>query len=351
METAHGWRTELRRHRMWLTLMNEDSNASLRLHEYTITPDRLMSVVGASQRGTPHAGWRISRLKARAMWWYASFLVVAQMLLAGSALSQGAGQERRIALVIGNSAYRQSPLLNPLHDAQAMAATLESLGFAVTKLENASKGQMSDAIRKFGDAIKRGGVGLFYFAGHGLQVQGENFLLPVDANIEDMNQVAAQGVEAKKVLQEMSNAKNHLNLVILDACRNNPFVQGASRGLTMQPDNTDGRARADRAGGLAPMEALVGTLIAFATAPDAVAADGTGKNGVYTANLLRNLTEPGLKVEEVFKRTRFAVRQETGGRQAPWENTSLEGDFYFVTPPIWNRDVIWRSRTSHQPGA
>jgi uncharacterized caspase-like protein len=241
-------------------------------------------------------------------------------------------QEPRIALIIGNSAYRQSPLTNPVNDAQAMAATLGTLGFTVTKLENASKGQMADAIRKFGDAIKRGGIGLFYFAGHGLQVQGENFLLPVDANIEDMNQVMAQGVEAKKVLQEMSSAKNSLNLVILDACRNNPFTQSASRGLNTQPDKTDGRTRADKAGGLAPMEALVGTLIAFATAPDSVAADGTGKNGVYTENLLRNLTEPGLKVEEVFKRTRFAVRQETGGRQVPWENTSLEGDFYFVPP-------------------
>jgi len=267
------------------------------------------------------------------MWCYASFLVFAQVWCVGSALAQGAGQDRRIALIIGNSAYRQSPLTNPVNDAQAMAATLGSLGFTVTKLENASKGQMSDAIRKFGEAIKRGGVGLFYYAGHGLQVQGENFLLPVDANIEDINQVVAQGVEAKKVLQEMSNAKNLLNLVILDACRNNPFVQSASRGLNTQPDTADGRARADKAGGLAPMEALVGTLIAFATAPDSVAADGTGKNGVYTENLLRNLAEPGLKVEEVFKRTRFAVRQETGGRQVPWENTSLEGDFYFVPLP------------------
>src|SRR5712691_5956721 len=302
--------------------MHEERNTSLLIDGYRSAPDRL----------APHAGGRIRRLTARAMWCYASFLVFAQVWFVGSALAQGAGQDRRIALIICNSAYRQSPLTNPVNDAQAMAATLGSLGFTVTKLENASKGQMSDAIRKFGEAIKRGGVGLFYYAGHGLQVQGENFLLPVDANIEDINQVVAQGVEAKKVLQEMSNAKNHLNLVILDACRNNPFVQSASRGLNTQPDNTDGRARADKAGGLAPMEALVGTLIAFATAPVSVAADGTGKNGVYTENLLRNLAEPGLKVEEVFKRTRFAVRQETGGRQVPWENTSLEGDFYFVAP-------------------
>ena len=313
--------------------MNEERNTKLLLEGYRSALDRRTPVVDALRPGAPHTGWRLSCLKACALWWYALSLVLAQIWVGGSALAQGAGSERRTALIIGNSAYRQSPLTNPVNDAQAMATMLGSLGFTVTKLENASKGQMADAIRQFGEAIKRGGVGLFYYAGHGLQVQGENFLLPVDANIEDMNHVAAQGVEAKKVLQEMSNARNQLNLVILDACRNNPFAQSASRGLSTQPGTTDGRARADKPGGLAPMEALVGTLIAFATAPDSVAADGTGKNGVYTENLLRNLSEPGLKVEEVFKRTRFAVRQETGGRQVPWENTSLEGDFYFVPAP------------------
>jgi len=240
-------------------------------------------------------------------------------------------QERRTALVIGNSAYQKSPLVNPVNDAQAMAATLGSLGFTVTKLENASKSQMADAIRQFGESIKRGGVGLFYFAGHGVQVNGENFLIPVDDDIQDKSQVATKGIEAKLVLQAMSNAKNRLNVVILDACRNNPFAQNASRAL-VPTGNTDSRTRSDSASGLAPMEALVGTLIAFATAPESVAADGSGKNGVYTENLLRNITEPGLRIEDVFKRTRFAVRQETGGRQVPWENTSLEGDFYFVPP-------------------
>jgi uncharacterized caspase-like protein len=222
-------------------------------------------------------------------------------------------------------------LVNPVNDAQAMAATLGGLGFTVTKIENASKSQMAAAIRQFGDTIKLGGVGLFYFAGHGVQVNGENFLIPVDDDIQDKSQVATKGVEARLVLQAMSNAKNRLNVVILDACRNNPFAQSASRAL-VPTGNTDSLARSDSAGGLAPMEALVGTLIAFATAPESVAADGSGKNGVYTENLLRNISEPGLRIEDVFKRTRFAVRQETGGRQVPWENTSLEGDFYFVAP-------------------
>ncbi len=274
---------------------------------------------------------RRSHPKVRAMWWHIALALCAQMLFVGGSWAQGAGPERRTALVIGNSAYQKSPLVNPVNDAQAMAAALGPLGFTVTKLENASKSQMADAIHQFGESIKRGGVGLFYFAGHGVQANGENFLIPVDDDIQDKNQVATKGIEAKLVLQAMSTAKNRLNVVILDACRNNPFAQNASRAL-VPTGNTDSRARSDSAGGLAPMEALVGTLIAFATAPESVAADGSGKNGVYTENLLRNITEPGLRIEDVFKRTRFAVRQETGGRQVPWENTSLEGDFYFVAP-------------------
>ena len=259
----------------------------------------------------------MGRLKTRAIWCYASVLIVAQILSAGSALAQGAVQERRTALIIGNSAYRQSPLINPVNDAQAMAAALGSLGFAVTKLENASKSQMNDALRKFGDAIQNGGIGLFYFAGHGMQVGGQNFLIPVDANIAREDEVAAEGVEMNLVLRKMDSAKNRLNIVILDACRNNPFAR-SFRSSTR---------------GLAAMDAPVSTLLAFSTAPGSVAADGSGQHGVYTEYLLRNLTEPGLKIEEVFKRTRFAVRQETRGQQIPWENTSLVEDFFFIAPP------------------
>ncbi|MGE3541168.1 MAG: caspase domain-containing protein [Candidatus Tectimicrobiota bacterium] len=246
-----------------------------------------------------------------------------------------AAQERRTALVIGNSTYRKAPLPNPVNDARAMATTLGSLGFTVTKLENASKTQMAEAIRGFGEAIKRGGVGLFYFAGHGIQADGENFLIPVDADIQDMQQVKVGGVDMSLILQAINQAKNNSNIVILDACRNNPFRQHLSRGLAPQ-GNTDGHVRTESAAGLAPIAigGLANTLIAYATAPNEVAADGSGQNGVYTDHLLRNLTEPGLKVEEVFKRTRFAVRQETDGRQVPWENSSLEGDFYFVAPSV-----------------
>lgn len=293
-------------------------------------------------------------MKQRNGWWTAlrrlswrglALVCGVSLLGVGPSWAQQGASERRSALVIGNSAYVRRPLPNPVNDAQAMATTLKSLGFNVDHLENTSKSQMSEAIRRFGDNLKRGGVGLFYFAGHGLQINGDNFLLPLDDDITRDN-VQDKGVAARAVLQEMSQAKNRMNVVILDACRDNPFRQSVSRGLT-QPDAGSNRTRSDSGGGgLAAMEALVGTMIAFATAPDSVAADGAGRNGVYTEHLLRHLAEPGLKIEDVFKRTRFAVRQETSGQQVPWENTSLEEDFLLYPTDGWpdgRRCAAWQS--------
>ena len=286
-------------------------------------------------------GWRIGwRWRLRGC----TLAVVALALLAhfgGASWAQGVTAERRLALVIGNSAYRIAPLVNPVNDANAMSATLESLGFGVTKLVNASKAQMTDAIRRFGDDLQRGGVGLFYYAGHGVELESrhvayltenENFLLPVDDDIQNVQQVVSKGVKANTVLQTMAKAKNRLNIIIIDACRNHPF-KGASRGVAVAPrEQPSNRAGSESAGGLAAMEAMVGALIALSAQPGNVAEDGSGQNGVYTSHLLRYLAEPGLKIEDVFKRTRFAVRQETNNRQIPWENTSLEADFYFVHP-------------------
>ena len=219
----------------------------------------------------------------------------------------------RVALVIGNAGYRSAPLTNPVNDARAVSRSLRELGFKVVSLENASLKQMSDAVRDFGDALQ-GGVGLFYYAGHGVQAQGRNFLVPVDADIEREDEVPYKAFDVGQVLAKMEAAKNPLNIVILDACRNNPFVR-ASRG---------------GGGGLAQMDAPTGSIVAFATAPGAEAADGSSGNGLYTSQLLRHMATPGLKVEDVFKRTRVAVKQMSGGRQIPWESTSLEGDFYFA---------------------
>ncbi len=221
--------------------------------------------------------------------------------------------EKRIALVIGNGAYKDAPLRNPVNDARAIARTLQGLGFQVIQKENAGLKEMQEAIRVFGDRLKGGGVGLFYYAGHGMQVKGRNYLIPVNTDIQREDEVTYNGVDANLVLEKMDSAKNRVNLVILDACRNNPFARSfrsASRGLV-------------------PMEAPVGTLVAFATAPGSVAADGSGANGLYTQHLLAAMNQPGLRIEDVFKRVRAGVRKASGNRQVPWENTSLEGDFFF----------------------
>ena len=221
--------------------------------------------------------------------------------------------ERRLALVIGNGAYDVSPLRNPVNDARATASALRQSGFQVTERINLTQAQMREAIREFGDRLHAGGVGLFYYAGHGMQVKGRNYLIPVRTDIKREDEVADQAVSADAVLQKMESAKNRLNIVILDACRNNPFA----------------RSFRSNAQGLAQMDAPSGTLLAFATAPGSVAADGSGANGLYTQHLVASLKTPGLKIEDVFKRVRVAVKRDSNGLQVPWENTSLEGDFYF----------------------
>jgi uncharacterized caspase-like protein len=224
--------------------------------------------------------------------------------------------ERRVALVIGNSAYKSSPLRNPVRDARAISRALAETGFKVTVLENASETGMRRAIRAFGDELAAGGVGLFYYAGHGMQVRGRNYLVPVNADIEREDEVEDQAVDANLVLSKMDSAKNSLNLMILDACRNNPFA----------------RAFRSAAQGLAQMDAPSGTLVAFATAPGSVASDGEGDNGLYTKHLLANITRPGLPIEQLFKEVRIGVGRETGDRQVPWESSSLKGNFFFIAP-------------------
>jgi uncharacterized caspase-like protein len=239
--------------------------------------------------------------------------VAAAALLLGWAVSahaQIAREEARVALVIGNATYRESPLRNPVNDARAMATTLRELGFTVLAHENASKRTMETAVIEFGRKLAEGGVGFFYYAGHGLQVRGRNYLVPIDAEIDSEAATRIAAVDVDLLLEQMAEARNRVNVVILDACRNNPFerrLRGASRGL-------------------AAVDAARGTLIAYATAPGSVAADGEGANGLYTEELLQALRVPGLKVEEVFKRVRVAVAERSKGAQTPWESSSLTGD-------------------------
>lgn len=225
-------------------------------------------------------------------------------------------QENRLALVVGNAAYKSSPLRNPVNDAFDMARTLRTLGFEVIHEENANQRTMENAISRFGRQLrKQGGVGLFYFAGHGIQVNGRNYLIPIDANIETESDVRFEAVDAGRVLGKMEDADNDLNIVILDACRDNPFA----------------RSFRTSSKGLARMDAPKGSLIAYATAPGSVAADGEQRNGIYTEYLLKHMTTPGSKVEEVLKRVRVDVINETNEKQIPWEASSLTGEFYFAS--------------------
>jgi uncharacterized caspase-like protein len=229
-------------------------------------------------------------------------------LLAGPAAA-----EKRLALVIGNGAYAEAPLRNPPNDARAMAQTLRELGFEVIALENADKTKMQRAVLEFGKKLKESDVGLFFYAGHGMQVRGANYLIPVGAQIGSEDEVEVEAVDTNYVLARMAAAGSKFNVVVLDACRNNPFA----------------RSFRSAANGLAAITAPTGTLISYATAPGSVAADGEGANGLYTGELVRAIREPGLKIEEAFKRVRAGVIEKSRGQQTPWESSSLVGDFVF----------------------
>jgi len=228
---------------------------------------------------------------------------------------QGSNLNQRVALVIGNSDYKLGPLLNPVNDARAMAKALQGAGFDVIKYENVpTMADMKKAIREFGEKIQNGGVGLFYYAGHGIQVNGKNYLIPTQAEIYKEEEVEYESLDVGFVLAQMENAHNRMNIVILDACRNNPFA----------------RSWRSAAQGLAFINAPAGTLIAYATAPGSVASDGTGDNGLFTEEFLKQINKSGLKIEDVFKNVRVGVMERSSNQQTPWESSSLVGDFYFV---------------------
>jgi uncharacterized caspase-like protein len=239
-------------------------------------------------------------------------LVAGALLAAMPSFAQTAAGEGKVALVIGNAAYPSAQLRNPVNDARAMAVKLRALGFAVDIRTDASLREMTRAISQFGRTLKPGSVGLFYFAGHGVQVRGKNFLIPVDAEIDGEAAVRSEAVDVDQVLEQLGPAR--LSMVILDACRNNPFER---------------RFRAMGGGGLAQIDAPTGSLLAYATAPGKVAADGTGANGLYTAELLKAMDVPGLKIEDVFKQVRINVLKASDGQQTPWESSSLTGEFFF----------------------
>lgn len=220
---------------------------------------------------------------------------------------------RRIALIVGNSAYTASPLSNPVNDATDMASTLSSMGFEVILRTNVTRAQLRAAVREFGEVLRRKEVGLFYFAGHGVESKGRNFLIPVGANMASEFELEDEAVDANSVLRAMEDAGSPTSIMILDACRDNPFARSWRSGSR----------------GLAQMTAPVGSFIAFATSPGAVAADGTGRNGTFTKHLLSSLRHADLDIDRVFTRVTAGVAQETGKRQVPWKSSSLTGAFSF----------------------
>lgn len=238
-------------------------------------------------------------------------------VLAIAASPVAAPAVERLALVIGNGDYREAPLVNPVNDAQLMAEALEDTGFRVVHVENADRREMRAAVRAFAASTAEAGrdvVALFYYAGHGIQADGRNFLLPVGAELQAPADLPYETIEAQWVLDMIGDARAGVSIIVLDACRNNPF-RSASRGATR---------------GLAQMDAPQGSILAYSTAPGKAALDGDGASSPYTGALAKLIRQPGLKIEEVFKQVRRAVYTQTDAKQVPWESSSLIGDFYFA---------------------
>jgi uncharacterized caspase-like protein len=221
----------------------------------------------------------------------------------------------RMALLLGNAAYKPK-LRNPANDVAALKAVLTGAGFQVATHVDGKKGSMEAAIAEYCRSLEREqGVGVFYYAGHAVQLGWRNYLVPVDAALRSADEIPAATVELSSVLEGLRRAANPMNVVIVDACRDNPF--GSELKTTR---------------GLSQMDAPSRTLLAYSTSPGNTADDGEGDNGLYTSHLLREMRTPEAKIEDVFKRVRLGVRRASSGGQIPWESTSLEDDFYFLPP-------------------
>jgi len=241
---------------------------------------------------------------------------ILSVVLQGQSMNLTSSQsEKKLALVIGNGNYAVSILPNPENDARAMADVLRKLGFIVIEYENLNQAQIKYVIDDFGLRLKGNDVGLFYYAGHGIQAKGYNYLIPVDAQLKTEEQVEYDCVRADRILALMETSGTKINIIILDACRNNPFERSWTRSTTGK--------------GLAFMSAPRGTLIAYATAPGSTASDGSGMNGLYTSALLESIQIPDLTIIQMFQNVRNIVTKKSNDQQTPWESTSLTADFYF----------------------
>jgi uncharacterized caspase-like protein len=239
-------------------------------------------------------------------------------LLVIAAAGAGAQAPARVALLIGNAAYADAPLRNPLNDVREIATALQGLGFSVTTRENLRLTQLRDALRQFVLGTRGADVRVVYFAGHGLQMRGRNYLLPVAARIDNETDVLERTADATELVEQLSAIEKGANLVIIDACRVHPlFATGTRRMWSVKP-------------GLSAAAAPSGTVVAFSTRPGEVARDGAGNLGLYARHLAQTLKEaPQLPIEEFFKRVRAGVVAESGNKQVPWESSDLNGDLCF----------------------
>jgi uncharacterized caspase-like protein len=253
----------------------------------------------------------------------ASILLVLLILLAVVAASVPACAEKRVALVVGNAAYQYSArLANPTNDADDMTAALRKVGFEVIAVKDANKRSLEMAMANFGRQAQDADAALVYYAGHGIQYQGLNYLIPVDARLEDEYSINYELTRIDDVLFALSKARG-VKILILDACRNNPLAERmSSRGGNRDFAQTRGLAR---------IEAPRGMLVAFATQSDQVAVDGVGRNSSFTGALLKEIEEPGIEIATLFRRVAIDVNRSTGGRQLPELSISMAGEFYLNT--------------------
>jgi uncharacterized caspase-like protein len=256
------------------------------------------------------------------MRWAVRLFVILVVLLLALAPA-GAQAEKRVALVIGNSAYRNAPALpNPHDDAAAIADALQKLGFSVQSGFDLGRAATEQMLRAFGDTLGDADVALFYYAGHGLQVDTRNYIVPVDAMLATENDLPFEAVDLTLVLSLMER-RPRINLVFLDACRDNPLAQNLARSMGASRSMAVSR-------GLAIAESGIGTLLVYATQPGNVALDGSGAHSPFTQGLLDYIATPDIEVRQMLTRVRAEVLQATGGKQVPWDHSSLTGDFFFV---------------------
>ena len=257
---------------------------------------------------------------------YLTALFLLSILFSPSLFSaQSIDKEKRVALVIGNSAYQNTPpLANPRNDATEMGKVLKRIGFDVDVVVDATKPQMDQALRRFGNNLAGSIAAVFYYAGHGIQVDGINYILPVDVTLKTERDLSWEVSDLTTVLKQMEG-HNRVNLLFLDACRDNPMSQTLARSMGESRSSVIGR-------GLAPMKANAGTLISYSTKEGEVAADGKGKHSPYTEALLKHIEVPGVEIGLMLRKVREEVIAATKNKQVPWEYGSLLGEFYFTGP-------------------